>query len=113
MIAVACFSARQRVSSGHLGQGGARELEPRGGALQVQTLLLNSCKWRPVCCPTGIQKLVLAGRVGEAIRVTQQLYPGLLEHNPNLLFVLKLVNIIVKIAHTVALPWSCPGQHLG
>uniref|UniRef100_H2SM08 RAN binding protein 10 n=1 Tax=Takifugu rubripes TaxID=31033 RepID=H2SM08_TAKRU len=34
-----------------------------------------------------IQKLVLAGRVGEAIQVTQQLYPGLLEHNPNLLFV--------------------------
>lgn len=46
-----------------------------------------------LCCPTGIQKLVLAGRVGEAIQVTQQLYPGLLEHNPNLLFVLKLVNI--------------------
>lgn len=38
---------------------------------------------------TGIQKLVLAGRVGEAIDATQQLYPGLLEHNPNLLFMLK------------------------
>lgn len=37
----------------------------------------------------GIQKLVLAGRVGEAIEATQQLYPGLLEHNPNLLFMLK------------------------
>ncbi|KAM9807952.1 ran-binding protein 10 [Neosynchiropus ocellatus] len=36
-----------------------------------------------------IQKLVLAGRVGEAIEATQQLYPGLLEHNPNLLFMLK------------------------
>ncbi|KAG5848482.1 hypothetical protein ANANG_G00098910 [Anguilla anguilla] len=36
-----------------------------------------------------IQKLVLAGRVGEAIDATQQLYPGLLEHNPNLLFMLK------------------------
>uniref|UniRef100_K7FK66 RAN binding protein 10 n=1 Tax=Pelodiscus sinensis TaxID=13735 RepID=K7FK66_PELSI len=35
-----------------------------------------------------IQKLVLAGRVGEAIEATQQLYPGLLEHNPNLLFLL-------------------------
>jgi hypothetical protein len=38
---------------------------------------------------TGIQKLVLAGRVGEAIEATQQLYPGLLEHNSNLLFMLK------------------------
>lgn len=40
-------------------------------------------------CFTGIQKLVLAGRVGEAVEATQQLYPGLLEHNPNLLFMLK------------------------
>lgn len=39
----------------------------------------------------GIQKLVLAGRVGEAIEATQHLYPGLLEHNPNLLFTLKWV----------------------
>lgn len=55
---------------------------------------------------TGIQKLVLAGRVGEAIQVTQQLYPGLLEHNPNLLFLLKLVNIIFKtsITNAVVLP---------
>lgn len=53
-----------------------------------------------LCCLTGIQKLVLAGRVGEAIQVTQQLYPGLLEHNPNLLFVLKLVDAISL--------WSCP-----
>lgn len=42
---------------------------------------------------------MLAGRVGEAIQVTQQLYPGLLEHNPNLLFVLKLVNMILKVVH--------------
>nr|KAG5696600.1 hypothetical protein BaRGS_034061 [Batillaria attramentaria] len=38
---------------------------------------------------TGIQKLVLAGRMGEAIETTQLLYPGLLERNPNLLFTLK------------------------
>lgn len=38
---------------------------------------------------TGIQKLVLEGRVGEAIEATHQLYPGLLERNPNLLFMLK------------------------
>ena len=36
-----------------------------------------------------IQKLVLEGRVGEAIETTQHFYPGLLEHNPNLLFMLK------------------------
>ncbi|KAK7483031.1 hypothetical protein BaRGS_00025694 [Batillaria attramentaria] len=36
-----------------------------------------------------IQKLVLAGRMGEAIETTQLLYPGLLERNPNLLFTLK------------------------
>lgn len=36
-----------------------------------------------------IQKLVLEGRVGEAIETTQRFYPGLLEHNPNLLFMLK------------------------
>ncbi|XP_032226144.2 ran-binding protein 9 [Nematostella vectensis] len=36
-----------------------------------------------------IQKLVLAGRIGEAIDMTQTLYPGLLERNPNLLFLLK------------------------
>lgn len=40
-------------------------------------------------CLIGIQKLVLAGRVGEAIETTQQVYPGLLERNPNLLFMLK------------------------
>lgn len=49
--------------------------------LLIQILLMS--------LPTGIQKLVLAGRVGEAIEATQQLYPGLLEHNPNLLFMLK------------------------
>ncbi|EDO31108.1 predicted protein [Nematostella vectensis] len=36
-----------------------------------------------------IQKLVLAGRIGEVIDMTQTLYPGLLERNPNLLFLLK------------------------
>ncbi|KAK9720307.1 SPRY domain [Popillia japonica] len=36
-----------------------------------------------------ILKLVLAGRMGEAIERTSRLYPGLLEHNQNLLFMLK------------------------
>lgn len=38
---------------------------------------------------TEIQKLVLSGRMGEAIDTTQQLYPNLLERNPDLLFMLK------------------------
>lgn len=37
----------------------------------------------------GILKLVLAGRMGEAIEMTSRLYPCLLEHNQNLLFLLK------------------------
>ncbi|KAE8749592.1 hypothetical protein FOCC_FOCC003580 [Frankliniella occidentalis] len=36
-----------------------------------------------------ILKLVLAGRMGEAIEMTSRLYPCLLEHNQNLLFLLK------------------------
>ncbi|XP_056630837.1 ran-binding protein 9 [Diorhabda sublineata] len=36
-----------------------------------------------------ILKLVLAGRMGEAIEKTTRLYPGLLENNQNLLFMLK------------------------
>ncbi|CAG9864238.1 unnamed protein product [Phyllotreta striolata] len=36
-----------------------------------------------------ILKLVLAGRMGEAIDKTSRLYPGLLENNQNLLFMLK------------------------
>ena len=33
--------------------------------------------------------ILLAGRMGEAIETTSRLYPGLLEHNRNLLFLLK------------------------
>ncbi|KAM4643411.1 ran-binding protein 10-like isoform 2-T2 [Amazona ochrocephala] len=47
-----------------------------------------------------IQKLVLAGRVGEAIEATQQLYPGLLEHNPNLLFMLKCRQFVEMVIGT-------------
>ncbi|XP_012233599.1 ran-binding protein 9 isoform X2 [Linepithema humile] len=36
-----------------------------------------------------IIKLVLSGRMGEAIEVTSRLYPGLLEKDPDLLFALK------------------------
>ncbi|XP_020790633.1 ran-binding protein 10 [Boleophthalmus pectinirostris] len=47
-----------------------------------------------------IQKLVLAGRVGEAIEDTQQLYPGLLDHNPNLLFMLKCRQFVEMVNGT-------------
>ena len=50
-----------------------------GPSLTVAVFLLSA----------EIQKLVLEGRVGEAIETTQRFYPGLLEHNPNLLFMLK------------------------
>lgn len=47
-----------------------------------------------------IQKLVLAGRMGEAIETTQQLYPGLLERNLNLLFMLKCRQFIEMVNGT-------------
>ncbi|CAL8292675.1 unnamed protein product [Boreogadus saida] len=47
-----------------------------------------------------IQKLVLAGHVGEAIEETQQLYPDLLEHNPNLLFMLKCRQFVEMVNGT-------------
>lgn len=46
---------------------------------------------------SGISKLVLAGRMGEAIETTQQLYPGLLERNANLLFMLKCRQFIEMV----------------
>ena len=36
-----------------------------------------------------IQQLVLSGRIGEAIHLTNRLYPNVLKDNPNLLFALK------------------------
>ncbi|KAM9459705.1 ran-binding protein 9 [Salvelinus alpinus] len=47
-----------------------------------------------------IQKLVLSGRMGEAIETTQQLYPSLLESNPNLLFMLKVRQFIEMVNGT-------------
>ena len=44
-----------------------------------------------------IQKLVLAGRMGEAIEFTRSLYPGLLESNANLLFMLKCRQFIEMV----------------
>ena len=44
-----------------------------------------------------ILNLVLAGRIGEAIQVTQKLYPGLLEDNQDLLFRLKCQQFVEMI----------------
>ncbi|XP_063852377.1 ran-binding protein 9-like [Scylla paramamosain] len=47
-----------------------------------------------------IQKLVLSGRMGEAIDTVHQLYPGLLENNKNLLFMLKVRQFIEMVNGT-------------
>ncbi|KAJ3594770.1 hypothetical protein NHX12_004077 [Muraenolepis orangiensis] len=47
-----------------------------------------------------IQKLVLSGRMGEAIETTQELYPKLLERNPDLLFMLKVRQFIEMVNGT-------------
>ena len=47
-----------------------------------------------------IQKLVLMGRIGEAIETTDQFFPGLLAKNPNLLFLLKVRQFIEMINGT-------------
>lgn len=44
-----------------------------------------------------IQKQVLNGQLGEAIELTYQLFPGILERNPNLLFALKVRQFIEMI----------------
>lgn len=46
----------------------------------------------------GIQKLVLNGNLGEAIDLTYQLFPGILERNSNLLFALKVRQFIEMIS---------------
>ena len=51
-------------------------------------------------CVTGIQRLVLAGRMGEAIDTTYDLYPGILETKPDLLFKLKCRQFIEMVNGT-------------
>jgi len=46
----------------------------------------------------SIQRLVLEGRIGEAIKLTQQLYPSLLRENVELLFRLKVRQFIEMIS---------------
>lgn len=47
-----------------------------------------------------IQRLVLAGHLSEAIETTQRLFPGLLERNQNLLFMLKVRQFIELVNGT-------------
>ena len=47
---------------------------------------------------TGIQRLVMAGRVSEAVRVVRASYPGLLETDRELLFRLKCRQFVEMIA---------------
>jgi len=47
-----------------------------------------------------IQKLVLSGRIGEAIETTDQFFPGLLAKNSNLLFLLKIRQFVEMINGT-------------
>ncbi|CAG2059407.1 unnamed protein product, partial [Timema podura] len=64
---------------------------------------------------SGILKLVLAGRMGEAIETTSKLYPGLLERNQNLLFLLKCRQFVEMVngSDTEVCPPRCPrGQGL-
>ncbi|KPJ10392.1 Ran-binding protein 9 [Papilio machaon] len=47
-----------------------------------------------------ISKLVLSGRIGEAIEVTRRAYPDLLERDPDLLFLLKIRQFIEMVNGT-------------
>lgn len=60
--------------------------------------IVSNCNFQ--FCFSGIQKLVLAGRMGEAIDTTHQLYPGLLDRRANLLFMLKCRQFIEMVNGT-------------
>ncbi|XP_047000960.1 ran-binding protein 9 [Schistocerca americana] len=57
-----------------------------------------------------ILKLVLAGRMGEAIETTSELYPGLLERDQNLLFLLKCRQFVEMVngSDSEVCPPRCP-----
>ena len=50
-----------------------------------------------VCTPSGIQSLVLRGRISEAVRLVRSSYPSLLENNPELMFRLKCRQFVEMI----------------
>ena len=53
-----------------------------------------------------MQKLVLAGRIGDAIDAVNQAHPGLLQRRPHLLFLLHLQHLTELIAAPDAQPWA-------
>jgi hypothetical protein len=53
-----------------------------------------------------VQKLVLNGQIGEAIDLTLQLFPGILERNANLMFTLKVRQFIEMVVALNPLPKS-------
>ena len=59
----------------------------------------------------GVQKLILSGKVSEAINVTQELYPGLLEGKPNLLFMLKCRQFVEMVNGTDSELYSKRSPH--
>lgn len=48
----------------------------------------------------GISKLVLSGRIGEAVEATRRAYPGLLERDLELLFLLKCRQFVEMVNGT-------------
>lgn len=48
----------------------------------------------------GVSKLVLGGRIGEAIELTRRLYPGLLDGDHELLFLLKCRQFVEMVNGT-------------
>ena len=57
--------------------------------------------WTNIRNRQAIQKLVLAGKMGEAIQLTDRLYPGFLQSHPALHFMLK-----VHCSRSFSLPYS-------
>lgn len=50
-----------------------------------------------MCVSSGIQSLVLRGRISEAVRLVRSSYPGLLENNLELMFRLKCRQFVEMI----------------
>ncbi|XP_061384247.1 ran-binding protein 9 isoform X1 [Danaus plexippus] len=64
-----------------------------------------------------ISKLVLSGRIGEAVELSRRLYPGLLERDPELVFLLKCRQFVEMVNGTDALcadpEQAGPGEETG
>ena len=67
---------------------------------ETQTSARGTASLTAAVPPAEIQMLVLAGRMGEAIELTQRLYPGLLEKQQSLLFMLRVRQFIEMVNGT-------------